>query len=471
MATIQDLPNELIFAILRSQHPPDLSNLSLTCHRFHDLASPLIQEVREIRAYLSSSSSGLYIDLLRHVLKNPRFGLHVTYLRIVDRYKNWETFFSAGTPFMPSFAPLSDSESSLFQAAFAEFEGVFRELGWGAEKWMRQVESGDQGPALILLLCLLPELRKVTIGDLQLLHEAQSILGNQAADAAPASWTDTPPFVAAAKLESACFFVRWGEHGVRLVYVMPVAALLAVPMIGCHDFRQGTGLDGDLERLACLSRTDLRLEYSCSGFSASGYILNTSGRLRRFYYEYGGATTPMSAEFLPWEYRDIFLWHGRSTLEHLTLATPCDDSYDFGNYNPFAGSLREFEVLKTVDMHFEMLVDTDENNLVWDPTPIGGDTPKLGKLKKLANTLPASLEMLRIPGRFRDVEQIVDQLMDLLKRKEESQPKLTKIAIGSVDGLEASQRGLLEGACKAAGVSLEEWKPEDRHRWPDNPAW
>ena len=114
-----------------------------------------------------------------------------------------------------------------------------------------------------------------------------------------------------------------------------------------------------------------------------------------------------------------------------------------------------------------MLVDTDGNELASDCNSVISDTPKL---EKLADPLPASLETLKIHSPFQDVEELLDQLMNLLKRKEESQPKLTKIAIGSVNDLEESRRGSLEDACKAVGVSLKEWKPEAGYRWPDNGA-
>lgn len=98
------------------------------------------------------------------------------------------------------------------------------------------------------------------------------------------------------------------------------------------------------------------------------------------------------------------------------------------------------------------------------------DTYK-NEVEKLPDHLLASLETLRNPAPVRDVEELVDQLMHLLERKEESQPELTKIVIESVDSLEASRRGSLEDACKALGVSLEEWRPEASYRWPGHSAW
>lgn len=119
-------------------------------------------------------------------------------------------------------------------------------------------------------------------------------------------------------------------------------------------------------------------------------------------------------------------------------------------------------------MPLEMLVEPDVNEFDSDCNSIVSDTPRL---ERLADTLPASLEILRIPETLQDTDNLVDQLIDLLERKEKSQPKLSKIAIGSVNIVEDSKRALLEEACKDVGVLLEEWKPEAAHQWSDDPTW
>ncbi|KAI4135081.1 MAG: hypothetical protein LQ347_000976 [Umbilicaria vellea] len=227
------------------------------------------------------------------------------------------------------------------------------------------------------------------------------------------------------------------------------------------------GSRGPLKASPRLAVTDLRLDHSCIGSSALTWMLQQSKAVKGFYYEYGGSTEGF-VESVPSELRDALLRYCKGTLERLTLATAYDDGYGHGEHKRFAGSLQDLEVLEMVDMPWEMLVDSDDNESDSDCNSIVSDTPKL---ERLVDTLPASLQILRIPGPLRDTDDLVDQLMSLLERKEESQPKLTKIAIGSVDNIGASRRGPLEDACKAAGVSLQEWKPEAAHQWPDNPTW
>ena len=71
---------------------------------------------------------------------------------------------------------------------------------------------------------------------------------------------------------------------------------------------------------------------------------------------------------------------------------------------------------------------------------------KVGILKdevvKLADHLPASLESLKIPAPVREVDESVDRLMDLLERKDESQPKLTRSLLGPWTALRHHGGGL-----------------------------
>ena len=140
-----------------------------------------------------------------------------------------------------------------------------------------------------------------------------------------------------------------GRH-TRLVFVMPFADLLAMQTIGCRAGSQETGPSDDFDRSTSLHRPDLRLEYSGIGIRRDGYILEHTGGLRSVYYEYGGATFRSNMDFLLSEFWCALLWYCKSTLERLTLATAYDGRCDYGNFNDFVGSLREFEVLKTVDM-------------------------------------------------------------------------------------------------------------------------
>lgn len=352
---------------------------------------------------------------------------------------------------MPTFVPLSDRDLRLFRAACVEFEDVFQNVRWEVEDRMRSLECGDQAVALTLLFCFLPHLTSIDVVE-NALHEDQFPFINYGL----AYIKDMKCPVALANLSSAFFRHRDTEGGIRLDFVIPFAALPAMRTIACRALSQESAPSRfryPSEVSPCFGLTDLRLEYSCIGSSALAYILERSIGLRRFYYEYGGATVGL-AEFMPSEFRDALLRYCKDTLEHLTLATAYDDGYGYGEQKRFAGSLRDFGVLKMVDMRFEMLVDCDENELDSDCNSVVSDA---AKVENLADTLPASLETLRIPGPVQHTEELLDQLMDLLERKGESQTQLTKIAIESVDDIEAFMRGALDGACKAVGVSLKEW--------------
>lgn len=375
---------------------------------------------------------------------------------------------------MPSFAPLSDRDLQLFRAAFAEQEEVFEVMGWELENAMRSVEEGDPDIALMLLLCLLPRLSCIDVLDNAISPDLVDFV--VLAAGAVTGMLEMKCPAALANLSSA--FLQHGATvtDIRLSFLMQWAALPAMRTIGCRalsqettpsDFMLAVGSGHLLEASPRLAFTDLRLEYSCIGSSALIWMLERSKGLKGFYYEYGGSTVGF-AEFVPSEFRDALLRYCKGTLERLTLATAYDDGYGYGEHKRFAGSLQDFEVLEMVDMPLEMLVDSDDNELDSDCNSIVSDTPRL---EKLVDTLPASLQILRIPGPLRDTDELVDQLMSLLERKEESQPKLTKIAIGSVDDIEAFRRGPLEEACKAVGVILEEWKLEAAHQWLDDPAW
>lgn len=310
MANIQTLPNELIFDILLYQQPPDLSNSSLTCRRMHSLAKPLLEEGQEITAYLSSRSSDHYIDLLRHVLTNPRFALYVTHLRIMNHYCNWEEFFSKGKPFMPNFAPLSERDLQLFRAVFAEQKEVFEAIGWEVENAMWSVEAGEPDLALMLLFCLLPRLSSLDV----LNHAISPNVIDFVLAAAGAVMRDMKCPVALANLSSAFFQDGRTGDGIKYSFLLPWAALPALRTIGCYSLSEDDGptdsllgpeLRDHLDVSPCLVVTDLRLEDSSVGTEALTYLLARTKGLKRFFYEHGGHAG--SAEFVPSEIRDALL--------------------------------------------------------------------------------------------------------------------------------------------------------------------
>ncbi|KAA6412554.1 MAG: hypothetical protein FRX48_03545 [Lasallia pustulata] len=207
----------------------------------------------------------------------------------------------------------------LFHAAFTDFQSVFRNQEFDWELWKRRVEPGTQDFALMLLFCLLPQLKSIEVTDTAVLYELHDFVNKAAAAAAAAGDAETECPVALANLESAYFQHGHTWYGVVLDFILPFAALPAVRTIGCRGLgRRYRGLH--VSQSFRPGVTGWWLQEGRHGPPALAYILERASDLRRFYYEYGRSSSRFT-EVVPAELRDELLRHCKGSLECLTLAT------------------------------------------------------------------------------------------------------------------------------------------------------
>ena len=176
MANFSDLPNELVIEVASHAMPEDLENFCLGSKHIYAVALPLLKEHRELKSryqdfdnlgqadfdgrrlqkpdvWADSINFNCYTgpqlsELLADVLGNPRTALYIKELRLEGWYRSWES--------SDNHIPYTEERFALFKEVLARYV-LPEKLG----TWTAEIESGDQGPIISLLLILLPHINSI----------------------------------------------------------------------------------------------------------------------------------------------------------------------------------------------------------------------------------------------------------------------------------------------------------------------
>lgn len=174
MATLINLPNELILRTLELAEPDDLENLSATCRQIRDLATNILQQHREDKRRFSQISISLLTlpaisQAARNVYTLQRERAEDHRLRLYPKRVCIDNDAL-------SFEGLRTQEDSIWikdtmRDVGMHQSGIFDKVSGGyiehdeMETWRARIAEGDFQAANCLFLTLLPNVQRIGIHD------------------------------------------------------------------------------------------------------------------------------------------------------------------------------------------------------------------------------------------------------------------------------------------------------------------
>lgn len=177
MASFSDLPNEMVREVARHVMPEDIENFSLVSKRIYAVNLAFLEEHRELRERYSAfellektafdgrrlrkspiriasvtsncASETTLSNLLIDILANGRRARYIKELRLDGWFLHWVYVRQKHIPY-------AEEHFVLFKQALSIYV-----LPTQLEKWVEELESGNEGPIVSLLLILLPDLNSI----------------------------------------------------------------------------------------------------------------------------------------------------------------------------------------------------------------------------------------------------------------------------------------------------------------------
>lgn len=346
-----DLSNELILMIWDVVEVEDVYNFSTLSKKVYLLTQELLKEHCRLEHRLSTISNidakpGAFARMLKEVLLNPRAARYPLSLEI----RSWELGWGEVMGYSRGIVP--ESDLGLFKQAARDIIDVpEKEL---QEDWLEEIDNGDEGPLIALLLSLLPNLRKVSLGTdltfspcihdmLRLTADHENSSSLRKLHSVVLSFEATPS----------------DDEFVDFDYARGFADIPSVTSI------EGHAMGSDPEDLLhtppyCISPTSVTSLsfYDCLiNPKAMSEFLSTTHKLQHFFY------SPMElagnpAAFDPFWIRTALLTNARDTLKSLTILAGGHDRH-------FMGSLFKFTCLESVETDFRFLIGDPPESSHW----------------------------------------------------------------------------------------------------------
>ena len=406
MAVFADLPVELIVKILFETQPLDLISFAAASKQIHFLATPVLQEDRDLQkeyksiAVLPCANHGFEEHQLARLLitidRNPRAALHIVNLEIAKYYNKWD--YGYHTPYPP---PM-----------FEQLENLLRKTrmipAQEVSDWIVATHEGDEDPLLALLLLHLPNLRKISYVCGGIIDQGRILKTIQRIAEA-----ERQSYLLLLKEVHVINYSIWEERIRHLPYAF--MSLPSVQSFGAeslydhqshpeskdlHDHHRSQLQDFCVEDLT-FTECYLGTEHLCGLIERTRCLKSLIWQTS----EVGNATPIFDPSCLM---RSLAANAGR-TLERLTLALE--------NYTATSvGSLDELQALREVDMDIAMMFGLDGNDILTWP-----------------NRLPRTLEKLSLNLMDDHVVQTPENFCKafrcLLRVRKERYPNLKYICI------------------------------------------
>lgn len=392
MAKFSDLPAELLLMILDRLAPTDADTFCVLSRNVRAVSASFLENHMNLkrkythRTYCRKTSTfpdGSLADLLRDVLQTPEFGYYVRTLQI-DGHKYLEA------------EHIRHSESmELFEHTIQDCAMIEGQLE--KQKWIEQLNVGDEDPVIAMLLLMLPNLTDLRLADCRssycIQYMAMRISGTK----------DKPALTRLSAIELGDSVFRGNPDNGDLV--VSLSSLPSVKHLSASNLRSINVLGNDFVR-GQINDRDFKSRIThisfanCAFYSAVlSSILTWSKNLTSFSY----CSTRGSNSFAHSDYkwiRDALLAEAKDTLRDLKIYSYNED---------FMGDLKDFTVLQNVSTSSRLLFGLDRK-----------------KKHTLAQILPATIITLRL----RDVGDLgfqchLEILEDLVKTKATTLPKLS----------------------------------------------
>ncbi len=473
MATLLDLPNEIILQIIEHTVPDGIESLSECNKRIRHLATEALFQHEQDNWFYSlvriteltdlDDAESDPLDLLEDILRTPHLAL---YPRNVFIGEWWERYAVHSSDPEGTIEDIDDELKVLIRQALENCPYVSSDE---VDAWSSDIERGNADATMALLLTLLPNVRHIYLWDkwfvgdhcwdmLNRITEAphkKDILKNSLAfrnlaqvEISTHLRTDTP--------EEADFLRRFAG--------LPSLTKLRYSDVECSSISMGASYPvyhGGVTGIEIM-RSTLHPQLLAT-------LLERTRTLEAFTYHFCGNE---SAKWFPSRVCEVLQEHAAGSLEHLDLKW--DMKVEDGGCHHHLGDLRQFGNLKRLSVNIAMLNYEVESGL-W-------------QYKRLAKLLPASVEELELVGGPNsiydpthsrpillglgemnsvlgynipeDMERLFD---DLGETKAECLPNLRKIiflCFGKPDPRHAAAYQRIQKACEKAGLAVEGLKSD-----------
>ena len=398
--SFNSLPNELIYQISQRVHPADLENYGRTSSRIRLIAAPFMQEHRQLKAEYTKISVNhvATAKMLYEMCARPWIALYPESVEL-SAHRSWRNF--EGHRHRERRALVAEVISKRSLVDEADLKHFLRRTRLipadEMDRWLEQINTGDEDYLFALMLACLPNIRRLTIRlDHTKLEQVKEMIR---------SIKRQPPNAlgdkALSKLKDVYVLEKdTSDDGVCDLEMFPLLASL--PGIQSMHGRNLVGMYRDCYRDGWLEYPGASptIEHICletCGMSVEGLekLCNSIKALRSFKY---------IAHRAGWGLHRIsdLLKNARGTLEELVLSTGSGQSR-------FIGTLRGFTALKHIKVDTDMLLK--------------GET-----MSRAVDILPASIETATIAGNNLTRPHEERFLSDLY-RPSFSYPKLRKIQV------------------------------------------
>ena len=398
------LPNELIHQISQRVQPADLENYGRTNHRIRNIASPFVQEHRQLRKEYTKISLNHVgaAKLFYEMCARPWVALYPRHLEIKSN-KEWRTFETSRS--RTQAAQLEEITSKKSHIEEEEIWSLIQRTQLIPEHeidvWLRKIDIGDEDYLFAIMLACLPNLERAIVRldhvRLEQVKEMVRRIKRQTSN----------PYrpKALSKLIDARIIEREGANTCDLELFPLLASLPGIQLLHGRDL---VGMYRECYRDGWMSypgasSTITHISLETCGMSVEGLekLCDSIKALRSFRYV---------AHRAGWGLHRVagLLKNARGTLEELVLSTGSGQSR-------FIGTLRSFTALRHLTVDSGMLIQR-------------------GKMSRAVDILPASIETATLAGNSL-TKPFEEQFLADLYRPSFSYPNLRKLRVDDSWGL------------------------------------
>lgn len=412
MPVLRDLSNELLIQILDNVKPHDIENFTLSCKLVHQLATERLQEHRVLKHNFARIESNRepfranqFPELLHQVLIEPPKADYVQQICI----KSCPPHQYSGVKMKAFKEAVKNSDAIPFEEK---------------ERWISQIEAGNEGPILALLLPRLHYLTSIKIS----LSLFGSIMDDCIFSAVERVVKD-PRSSSLSRLQQVEISgAHLPKHNLGLLTLF--AGLPSVTSLKACNLHVD---DSSWDRNSLIERSsnfrDLTLKgciFSCSALSD---LIKSAKSLRCFTYSCPENLRVHNPSSSTWA-RAALLQYASSLLEELSLS----ESYRYPNDNRTECSFKSYQNLRVLTIDYAYLM---------------GDM--IHTTDKLVTLLPASLEILNLFGYdIRGPEWFKDLVGCVARDKETKVPCLKELSFKETTGLDICRAKDMWEMCAAA---------------------
>ncbi len=409
MTQFTDLPNEIVAMIAETVFPGDIVNFSATSKKIQSLSEKPLQKHHEMKLrhqFYSCYKYGTNLsNLLHNVVLQPTIAFYVKYLDLGTWSDRWDDGPEAWYTQYPQ-----EKMVALEKAVAASVPSD------QIPTWVTALRSGDEDPALALLLLRLPNLatlsfRRVGITFQCLFQTLTCIL-------------DTPGTTFLSSLTT-LEVNRQGSKSWQAINILArVPSLRSITGWMIQDMNN----DDDSEYL---------LPPRSSNVSSLTLLQSGIGAQQLYRFLQGFKALNRLSYSGVYEIRAALLTHANASLEYLYLSISED-----AREKCYIGSLRDFENLTELDTQLAALVNAED--------PSG---------RVLAQMLPASVEKVHLHDEdYHTPKTIQDLITEAAEDKQDDLPNLKELHVSLyMSGMDSGDKEAvvrMQAKCKDAGFDL-----------------